>query len=50
MVSKSETIRQHLGAHLLLGLDIFIATEIISSAVSHFNHLLATQKLFPLSV
>jgi uncharacterized membrane protein len=33
-VSKSETIRQHLGAHLLLGLEIFIAADIISSAVS----------------
>jgi len=33
-VSKSETIRQRLGAHLLLGLEIFIAADIISSAVS----------------
>ena len=33
-VSRSETIRQHLGAHLLLGLEIFIAADIISSAVS----------------
>jgi len=33
-VAKSETIRQHLGAHLLLGLEIFIAADIISSAVS----------------
>jgi uncharacterized membrane protein len=33
-VSKSETIRQGLGAHLLLGLEIFIAADIISSAVS----------------
>ena len=33
-VSQSETIRQHLGAHLLLGLEIFIAADIISSAVS----------------
>ena len=33
-VSKSETVRQHLGAHLLLGLEIFIAADIISSAVS----------------
>lgn len=33
-VSKSEAIRQRLGAHLLLGLEIFIAADIISSAVS----------------
>ena len=33
-VSKSESIRQHLGAHLLLGLEIFIAADIIRSAVS----------------
>ncbi len=33
-VSKSETVRQRLGAHLLLGLEIFIAADIISSAVS----------------
>jgi len=33
-VSESETIRQRLGAHLLLGLEIFIAADIISSAVS----------------
>ncbi len=33
-VSRSETIRQRLGAHLLLGLEIFIAADIISSAVS----------------
>ncbi|MGD0886207.1 MAG: DUF1622 domain-containing protein [Thermodesulfovibrionales bacterium] len=33
-VSKSESIRQRLGAHLLLGLEIFIAADIISSAVS----------------
>ena len=33
-VSESEYIRQRLGAHLLLGLEIFIAAEIISSAVS----------------
>lgn len=33
-VSKSETIRQRLGVHLLLGLEIFIAADIISSAVS----------------
>ena len=33
-VSESEDIRQRLGAHLLLGLEIFIAADIISSAVS----------------
>ena len=33
-VSESENIRQHLGAHLLLGLEIFIAADIITSAVS----------------
>jgi uncharacterized membrane protein len=33
-VSKSESIRQRLGAHLLLGLEIFIAADIISSAIS----------------
>jgi uncharacterized membrane protein len=33
-VSVSESIRQRLGAHLLLGLEIFIAADIISSAVS----------------
>ena len=33
-VPRSEIIRQHLGAHLLLGLEIFIAADIISSAVS----------------
>jgi uncharacterized membrane protein len=33
-VSESETIRQRLGAHLLLGLEIFIAADIISSVVS----------------
>lgn len=33
-VSRSEDIRQQLGAHLLLGLEIFIAADIISSAVS----------------
>ncbi|RJQ56435.1 MAG: DUF1622 domain-containing protein [Nitrospiraceae bacterium] len=33
-VSESEHIRQRLGAHLLLGLEIFIAADIISSAVS----------------
>lgn len=33
VVSKSESIRQRLGAHLLPGLEIFIAADIISSAV-----------------
>ncbi len=33
-VSQSESIRQRLGAHLLLGLEIFIAADIISSAIS----------------
>jgi len=33
-VSESESIRQRLGAHLLLGLEIFIAADIISSSVS----------------
>ncbi len=33
-VTRSEGIRQNLGAHLLLGLEIFIAADIISSAVS----------------
>ena len=33
-VSQSEAVRQRLGAHLLLGLEIFIAADIISSAVS----------------
>lgn len=33
-VSESESIRQGLGAHLLLGLEIFIAADIISSAIS----------------
>lgn len=33
-VLESESIRQRLGAHLLLGLEIFIAADIISSAVS----------------
>ena len=33
-VAESETIRQRLGAHLLLGLEIFIAADIISSTVS----------------
>jgi uncharacterized membrane protein len=33
-VSESEVIRQSLGAHLLLGLEIFIAADIISTVVS----------------
>lgn len=33
-VSASESIRQHLGAHLLLGLEIFIGADIISTVVS----------------
>ena len=33
-VSLMEAVRQRLGAHLLLGLEIFIAADIISSAVS----------------
>jgi uncharacterized membrane protein len=33
-VSESESIRQRLGAHLLLGPEIFIAADIITSAVS----------------
>lgn len=33
-VSASEAVRQRLGAHLLLGLEIFIAADIISTAVS----------------
>jgi len=33
-VAESESIRQRLGTHLLLGLEIFIAADIISSAVS----------------
>jgi len=33
-ISENEAIRQHLGAHLLLGLEIFIAADIISSVVS----------------
>jgi uncharacterized membrane protein len=33
-VSRSEAVRQRLGAHLLLGLEIFIAADIISSAIS----------------
>ncbi len=33
-IRESETIRQHLGAHLLLLLEIFIAADIISSVAS----------------
>ena len=33
-ITESEGIRQRLGAHLLLGLEIFIAADIISSVVS----------------
>ncbi len=33
-IRESETIRQRLGAHLLLGLEIFIAADIISSVAS----------------
>ena len=33
-IQESETIRQRLGAHLLLGLEIFIAADIISSVAS----------------
>lgn len=33
-IRESEAIRQQLGAHLLLGLEIFIAADIISSVVS----------------
>ncbi|MBI4290960.1 MAG: DUF1622 domain-containing protein [Betaproteobacteria bacterium] len=33
-IRESEAIRQRLGAHLLLGLEIFIAADIISSVVS----------------
>lgn len=33
-IHESETIRQRLGAHLLLGLEIFIAADIISSVAS----------------
>jgi uncharacterized membrane protein len=33
-ISENEAIRQRLGAHLLLGLEIFIAADIISSVVS----------------
>src|SRR5512135_1864618 len=33
-VAASESVRQHLGAHLLLGLEIFIAADIITSVLS----------------
>ncbi len=33
-VAASEIVRQHLGAHLLLGLEIFIAADIITSVLS----------------
>jgi len=33
-IIENETIRQRLGAHLLLGLEVFIAADIISSVVS----------------
>jgi len=33
-IQESEFIRQRLGAHLLLGLEIFIAADIISSVAS----------------
>lgn len=33
-ISESEGIRQRLGAHLLLGIEIFIAADIISSVAS----------------
>lgn len=33
-IQESESIRQRLGAHLLLGLEIFIAADIISSVAS----------------
>ncbi len=33
-IAGNEAIRQRLGAHLLLGLEIFIAADIISSFVS----------------
>jgi len=33
-IRENEAIRQQLGAHLLLGLEIFIAADIISSVVS----------------
>jgi uncharacterized membrane protein len=33
-ISGNEAVRQRLGAHLLLGLELFIAGDIISSVVS----------------
>jgi len=33
-IQESETIRLRLGAHLLLGLEIFIAADIVSSVAS----------------
>lgn len=33
-IRENEAIRQQLGAHLLLGIEIFIAADIISSVVS----------------
>ena len=33
-VAESEGVRQRLGAHLLLGLEIFIAADIITSVLS----------------
>ncbi len=33
-IPESEAIRQRLGAHLLLGLEIFIAADIIGSVAS----------------
>ncbi len=33
-IQESESIRQKLGSHLLLGLEIFIAADIISSVAS----------------
>lgn len=33
-ITENDAIRQRLGAHLLLGLEIFIAADIISSVVS----------------
>jgi len=33
-LSEVESIRQYLGGHLLLGLEIFIGADIISSVVS----------------
>lgn len=34
LFTRSESIRQRLGSHLLLGLEIFIGGDIISSVVS----------------